>query len=168
MAGSYYLQFIKRERPDVVVIDKELLRRSWYFEQIKRNHPDVYERSRREIALFQEELYKFEHDLPYDPAAIEARYNELINSFFNNNVSTRPLYVTSEIETHLAPGYQRVPEGLVFRLYADSIFHPFTSPPIAMRPYPHTDKYTTQLYGLTRLMTAQREMYDRKHAETTR
>ena len=65
----------------MVIIDKELLRRSWYFEQIKRNHPDVYERSRQEIALFQGELYKFEHDLPYDPAVIEGRYNAMINSF---------------------------------------------------------------------------------------
>ena len=168
IAGSYYLQFIKRERPDVVVIDKELLRRSWYFEQLKRNHPDVYERSRQEIALFQEELYKFEHDLPYDPAAIEGRYNAMINSFFDNNASTRPLYVTSEIETYLAPGYQRIPEGLVFRLYADSLYHPFASQPFALRPYEHSDKYTTQLYGLIRLMVNQREMYDRKHAETVR
>jgi hypothetical protein len=168
IAGSYYLQFIKRERPDVVVIDKELLRRSWYFEQIKRNHPDVYERSRREIALFQEELYKFEHDLPYDPAAIEGRYNAMINSFFDNNASTRPLYVTSEIEQHLAPGYQRVPEGLVFRLYADSLYHLFASQSVSLRPYLHSDKYTTQLYGLIRVMGMQREMYERKHAEAAR
>jgi len=168
VAGSYYLQFIKHERPDVVIIDKELLRRSWYFEQIKRNHPDVYERSRQEIALFQGELYKFEHDLPYDPAVIEGRYNAMINSFFNNNASTRPLYVTSEIESYLAPGYQRVPEGLVFRLYADSLYHAFTQQPFSLRPYPHSDKYTTQLYGLIRLMVMQREMYDRKHGESVR
>ncbi|MCX6138183.1 MAG: DUF2723 domain-containing protein [Ignavibacteriales bacterium] len=162
VAGSYYLQIIKHERPDVVIIDKELLRRSWYFKQLENNHPEVYNRSKAEIELFLAELFKFEHDLPYEAGAIESRYNDMINSFFDKNKSDRPLYVTSEIEQHLAAGYQRAPEGLLFRLYDDSLYHPYAPRPITIRPYAHTDKYTTQLYGLIRLMLNHREMYDRK------
>ncbi|MDH7516084.1 MAG: DUF2723 domain-containing protein, partial [Bacteroidota bacterium] len=42
VSASYYYQLVERLRPDVVVIDKELLRRSWYFEQLRRWHPDIY------------------------------------------------------------------------------------------------------------------------------
>jgi hypothetical protein len=163
VAGSYYLQYVKHERPDVVVIDKELLRRSWYLEQIRNNHPDIYERSRGPIQLFLVELNKFEHDLPYDPTVIEARYNAMIDSFFDRNAVSRPLYVTTEIEPHLASGYVRIPEGLAWRLYKDTLYHPYTAPPIVIRPYAQTDKYTTQLYGLIKTMQVQRELYERSH-----
>lgn len=117
VSASYYYQHVKGLRNDVTVIDKELLRRSWYFEQIKHNFPSVYEKSRSEIEAFLIELYKFEHELPYDPAIIEERFNAMINSFIDNNFIERPVYVTVEIEQQFAPNYFRVPEGLAFRLY---------------------------------------------------
>lgn len=121
VSASYYYQLVEGWRNDVVVIDKELLRRSWYLDQIRRNHPDIYQRSQREIEAFRVQLDRFEHDLPYDGAAIEARFNEMIESFFANNAE-RPLYVTLEIEQHIAKDYVRVPEGLALRLYrADAL-----------------------------------------------
>ncbi len=121
VSASYYYQLVEGWRPDVVVIDKELLRRSWYLEQIRRNHPDIYRRSQREIEAFRVQLDRFEHDLPYDGAQIEARFNEMIESFFANNAD-RPLYVTLEIEQHIAKDHVRVPEGLALRLYrADAL-----------------------------------------------
>ena len=67
VSASYYFQYVKHIRTDVTVIDKELLRRSWYYLQMKKNHPAVYEKSKKEIDGFLEELYKFEHDLPVRP-----------------------------------------------------------------------------------------------------
>jgi len=54
-----------------------------------------------EIESFLEELYKFEHETPYNPAVIEARYNRMIDSFIDHNIDSVPVYVTSEIDLTL-------------------------------------------------------------------
>ena len=160
VAASYYFQYVKHARDDVTVIDKELLRRSWYYLQMKKNHPALYEKSKVEIEAFLEELYKFEHEAPYDPAVIEARYNRMIDSFIDHNIDSVPVYVTSEIEPHLASHYLRVPEGLAFRLYKDSLYHPIEFPTLLYRPYRKKDMYTQQLQGLYIKVLTQRAMYE--------
>ena len=113
-----------------------------------------------EIEAFLEELYKFEHETPYDPAVIEARYNRMIDSFIDHNIDSVPVYVTSEIEPHLASHYLRVPEGLAFRLYKDSLYHPIEFPTLLYRPYRKKDMYTQQLQGLYIKVLTQRAMYE--------
>ena len=117
---------------------------------MKKNHPALYEKSKAEIESFLEELYKFEHEAPYDPAVIEARYNRMIDSFIDHNIDSVPVYVTSEIEPHLASHYRRVPEGLAFRLYKDSIYHPIEFPTLLYRPYRKKDMYTRAASGAVR------------------
>jgi len=165
VSASYYFQYIKHVREDVTVIDKELLRRSWYYLQMKKNHPQMYEKSRNEIAAFLEELYKFEHDAPYDPAVIEARYNRMIDSFIDHNIDSVPVYVTSEIESHLAAHYRRVPEGLAFRLYTDSSYHPLDFPSFMYRPYRKKDMYTQQLQAMYARMLTQRAIYEQSYGK---
>jgi hypothetical protein len=41
-----------------------------------------------------------------------------------SSISERPVYVTTEIGPEFTRGYQRVPEGLAYRLWADTLFHP--------------------------------------------
>ena len=161
VAASYYFQYIKHVRDDVTVIDKELLRRSWYYLQMKKNHPALYEKSKTEIGSFLEELYKFEHETPYDPAVIEARYNRMIDSFIDHNIDSVAVYVTSEIESHLASHYRRVPEGLAFRLYKDSLYHPIDFPTLAYRPYRKKDMYTQQIQSMYSTMLMQRAMVEK-------
>jgi len=124
VSASYYYQYVKGYRPDVVVIDKELLRRSWYLKELESRHPWLIERSRPEIESFGVELAKFEHDVPYNPAVIQARYEGMIASVVRTALSDRPVYVTREIGPEFTRGYQRVPEGLAFRLRSDTLFHP--------------------------------------------
>ena len=123
VSASYYYQYVKGYRPDVAVIDKELLRRSWYLREIASRHPWLVEGSRPEIDAFENEVAKFEHELPYNPAVIQARYEGMIASMIRHSIAERPVYVTREIEPEFTRGYQRVPEGLAFRLWGDSLFH---------------------------------------------
>jgi Protein of unknown function (DUF2723) len=160
VSASYYFQYVKGVRDDVTVIDKELLRRSWYYLQMKKNHPVLYEKSRAEIESFLGELYKFEHEIPYDPAVIEARYNRMIDSFIDHNVDSVAVYVTGEIEPHLASHYLRVPEGLAYRLYKDSTYHPLDFPAVMYRPYLRKDMYTEQLRAMYTRMLSQRAVYE--------
>jgi hypothetical protein len=125
VSASYYFQKVKNIRKDVVIIDKELLRRSWYYNQLEINYPWLIEKSRPEINEFLKELYKFEHDLPYDPTAIQNAYLNVINSFIHKNITTNPIYVGMEIEKEIGAPYRRIPEGLLLRLYMDDLYHPY-------------------------------------------
>ena len=116
VAPVQYYQLVRKERPDVVVIDKELLRRSWYFIQLKSRFPWLMERSRQKVEAFLAELYKFEHDLPYDPGQIESRYVDMINELIDRSMEDRPVYVGPEIEPEFGRQYQKVPTGLMFQL----------------------------------------------------
>jgi hypothetical protein len=148
VSPSYYFQLVERCRDDVVVIDKELLRRSWYLEQLEHQYPQLIENSRVEVEPFLKELYKFEHDLPYDRAVIEARFEKMIQSFLLKNEPTRPVYVTPEIEQEFTRGFQRVPSGLAYRLYQDTIHHEITPRDFAFQPITKRDKYSEAIRSL--------------------
>jgi hypothetical protein len=116
VSASYYYQLVERFRSDVVVIDKELLRRSWYFKQLETQHPQVIKQSKLEIDAFLIELYKFEHNLPYAYEVIENRFAEVIRSIIEKNIDEQAVYVTGEIETQYLSGYEKIPAGLCFRI----------------------------------------------------
>jgi hypothetical protein len=135
VSASYYYQIVKGLRPDIAVVDKELLRRSWYFLQLERRYPWLIGHSKPEVEAFNQELYKFEHDLPYNPAVIQSRYVEMIRSFISQSMRSRPVYVTQEIEAEFTAGFQRVPEGLAFRLVSDTSFHGTEFSGYQIRPF---------------------------------
>jgi len=135
VSASYYYQIVKGVRPDIAVVDKELLRRSWYFLQLEHRYPWLIQQSKPEVDAFNQELYKFEHDLPYNPAVIQSRYVEMIRSFASKSMVSRPVYVTPEIEPEFTTGFQRVPEGLAFRLSSDTTFLGTEFPSYQIRPF---------------------------------
>jgi len=135
VSASFYFQLVKGVRPDVTVVDKELLRRSWYLLELERRYPWLISQSRQEVDAFRRELDKFEHDQPYDPRIIEARFQGMIRSFILESLPSKPVYVTKEIEPEFTTGLQRVPVGLAFRLLPDTLFHPTTLPDFRYRPF---------------------------------
>ncbi len=135
VSASYYYQYVKGIRPDVAVVDKELLRRSWYLKELGVRHPWLIESSKQEVEAFSEELLKFEHDIPYNPAIIQDRFVQLIRSMIERALAERPVYVTHEIEPEFTQGFQRVPDGLVFRLFKDTEFHPTNFPVYQYEPF---------------------------------
>lgn len=124
VSPALYYQHVRRERPDVVVIDKELLRRSWYFTQLERNWPWLVARSRGSIDRFLVELRKFERGLPYRYEDIESSFNFMINDLIRSSMADRPVYVGPEIEPQFGSGLERVPAGLLFRLEQTGTTHP--------------------------------------------
>ncbi len=145
VSAAYYEQLVRGDRRDVVVIDKELLRRSWYFHQLEVRFPWLIARSRMEVDAFLVELDKFEHDRPYNGAVIEARYAAMLRSIIEKNLSDRPVYVCPEIEARYTAGFQRVPTGLAFRLYADTVFHPTSRPEFYYRPLDRSGRLEDQV-----------------------
>lgn len=155
VAPSLYFQLVRHERPDLTIVDKELLRRSWYFIYLKDRYPWLIERSNREVDAFLAELFKFEHDLPYDPGAIEARYVGMINSFIDQTMKDRPVYLGPEIEQEMGQRYRRVPAGLFFRLSQVVDSSGLTTIKIDYRPTSYESRLTSALRSLyARMLTA--------------
>ncbi len=150
VSASYYVQYVRGERTDVTVVDKELLRRSWYLNDLARRYPVFMERCRVEVEAFRKELFKFEHDLPYEGPVIEARFVGMIRAMIVKSMASGPVYVTPEIEEQFTDGYQRVPEGLVFRVVPDTGFRPVREPEFSARPFygvGRLEQMVWQLYG---------------------
>lgn len=160
VAASYYFQHIKNIRPDVVVLDKELFRRSWYFPQLEKLYPALMKKSVREVDLFQQELFKFEHDLPYDYSSIEGRYTTMLKSFIEKNDSAS-FYVTPEIEQQYTSGYHRIPEGLLFRITKDTSYIQAPFPQIQFRDFAGNDVYAKQIKSFTMNGLLRRSAYEK-------
>lgn len=159
ISASYYYQHVNHIRPDVVILDKELFRRSWYFPQLEQMYPLVIKNSKMEIELFLQELYKFEHNLPYQYEIIEGRYRDLLMSFIKNN-NGRFVYITSEIDQSYTSGYFRIPEGFVYRLTKDTAYSRFSFSNYQFRQYQGNDPYTKSLKNLMSAALINRASYE--------
>jgi hypothetical protein len=149
VSPMFYAQEIEQRRPDVKVIDVNLLRRSWYFDYLRHAHPDLFERSREKIDAFVEILKQWERD----PAAfatnqlltqrISAAFFEMIRSIVTNENRLARVYITQdllfvdtmngELTKWITQNYQLVPQGLVFNLAADQSFHDLPDPHLQTR-----------------------------------
>ncbi|MFN3781299.1 MAG: DUF2723 domain-containing protein, partial [Candidatus Kapaibacteriota bacterium] len=85
-SAFWYLQQVEGYRKDVVLIEKELLRRTWYLEQLRRWYPQVINKSKLEMEKFLEQLELFESDKLYDPREIQFRFENLLRSFVAKNI----------------------------------------------------------------------------------
>lgn len=148
VSASYYVQEVRRERRDVLVIDKELLRRSWYLKELAAKAPVFMEKVAMEVDLFGRELAKFEQGVPYDGQVIEARYVGMIRAMIARGMEERAVYVTSEIEPEFTTGMVRVPEGLAMRVVADTLFHPTPLKEFRARPYARGGRLEDMIWRL--------------------
>jgi len=136
VSASLYYQFVKDVRPDLIIIDKELLRKSWYLDYVKTHYPEIYERSRNEFETYKKELINFERETsrytnPKSDAdrqlvlKIQRAFLILLDSILENN-SDRNFYTTFEIEQEnsekFGRDYMRIPEGLLIKYTKDTSF----------------------------------------------
>jgi len=133
----FYLQQVEHMRPDVCIIDKELIRRSWYFDYLSRVYPWLAERSRSEIGSYMRYLDEFEQGRLKDPAEIQRRYIALLESFITRSPE-RPAYMTHDADAGLDAGQmlageRRVPVGLLFQIRSDTVLPEFDYTRFAVR-----------------------------------
>ncbi len=129
LSASFYMQYVHNYRPDVIVLDKELMRKSWYMKHIRDHYPELYDRSKNEFENYLAELKKFErftdnYTKPKNETdkqnliLIQTAFMNLLNSIITQN-SDHAFYTTSEIEEdkneRMMKDYARIPEGLLFR-----------------------------------------------------
>ncbi len=153
VSASIYYQYIKGERSDLIIIDKELLRRSWYIRHVQLHFPIIYERSKLEFETYYAELLKFEKETSRytnpktesdrnDLAKINTAFMALLNSLIENNINDKNIYTTFEIEDNqaekFAKEYIRVQEGVLLRIIKNfNDYNDFAEPELT---YQITDK----------------------------
>ena len=119
VSAFWYKQQIEGYRKDVILIEKELLRRTWYPKQVFKWYPEL-ESSKTEKDNFLFHLEKFEKEENYDVNGIQITFIKLLKSFIDNDINKRPVYLTYDIlqtEQQLTKDYFLKPEGLAFRVY---------------------------------------------------
>jgi hypothetical protein len=139
VSPMFYAQEIEQRRPDVKVVDLNLLRRSWYFDYLQHAHPGLIDRSREKIDSYVQLLKEWERD-PESFASnqeltqrISMAFLEMIQSMVRNEIQVASVYITNDVlsadktngyVTQWIPqAYQLVPQGLVFNLTTDRNFH---------------------------------------------
>ncbi|MGO9481900.1 MAG: DUF2723 domain-containing protein, partial [Candidatus Kryptoniota bacterium] len=128
VAASLYYQNIMRLRSDIIVIDKELLRRSWYASQVHNRYAFIFPTNDPAYNEYQDNLRLFENELPYDPAVIEHSYSAFIREIiFGAMKNGRDVFVGPELEDQYLYGFNKVPYGLLFELKTDTSYVPFAA-----------------------------------------
>jgi hypothetical protein len=109
-----YLRKVEGFRKDLVVIDKELLRRTWYVKYLRREYPDLMGRMEGVVDNYLAELVKFEYGRPYDPYAIQKAYLELLEGFVDAKMDDGVFLafpVPDRDLDQVRPDYARLPFG---------------------------------------------------------
>lgn len=101
-----YAQDVGGLRPDVVVLDQELLRRSWYLQDLEYQHPALIAGSRAQVAAFLAAVKPFEAGQAYDGATIDAAYYAMIKSFVDEyERAGRDVYFAYQPDQRIVQGY---------------------------------------------------------------
>lgn len=119
-SSCLYLVHHQGLRRDVVLVNKELLRRSWYLAHLRKRYPEYMAACQGQVERYQVRLSDFEHGRPYDARELQSLYQGLLNALLLNNYYDNSPYLTQPRllgdYDGVAAQYQRVPEGLLYRL----------------------------------------------------
>jgi hypothetical protein len=161
VSGSWYLQAVERVRPDIAVIDQELLRRSWYLDQMATWHPALMHSIAPQVERFRTQVLKFERDEPYDPAEIQGAYVGMIDALIDSAAAHRPVFVTGEVPPEMGRMYERIPSYLALRLSRDSSYVPQEFPRYRFHPWEgRIDHYAAKAYELYARSSFARALYE--------
>lgn len=111
-----YFRYALNLHPDIVLIDKELLRRSWYLDFLQRYHTEITGESQMQIKHFLELLKPFEAGMEYDSNALTSSFRAMISSIIKTNALKRPVYTNIVQDPYVVPGMVRIPVGVLYKL----------------------------------------------------
>jgi hypothetical protein len=168
VSSSYYFQNIEGFRKDAVIIDKELLRRSWYYNQLKRNHPEIYNGIKEEAETFVNAVKPFERDEPYNAAILEGSYQSVMTNIVKSNIGSRSVYIGPELfEAEMQQGNFRLPEGysivpdlFLFKVVKGKEYVPAANPDFTIRLPKKRDHYINTIENFIGGMLVRRALYE--------
>ena len=168
ISPAYYIQKIEKFRPDVHIIDKELLRRSWYFNQLNRNDSLIISGVMPTINQFKEALVPFEREGQFDPVLLEKLYQALLKGLIETNIDRREVYLGAELvmnemqkgEFKLPEGYTLVPDIFFFQVVKTNKYVPADDPVFHLRFPKQQNYYVNFVADMTGSMLVRRALYE--------
>lgn len=168
ISASYYFQLVENVKPQVVIVDKELLRRSWYYNQLERNHPGILNGVKTEVNLFLEALKPFERKEQYNAQLLENLFRRIITNLLLSNSNEREIYIGPEIfenemqrgEVALPEGFKIVPHLFLFKVVKSDDYVEAPLPVFKMNFSGEKDKYQKALSSIVSLMLIRRAAYE--------
>lgn len=168
ISASYYFQHVENFRRDVIVIDKELLRRSWYFNQLERNFPGLLSGLTNEVNLFLEALKPFERSENHDPQLLESLYRQIMTKLVTTNLDKYNIYIAPEIvenemkkgEFLLPQDYYLVPDLFLFKVVKNKDYIPANQPEFRIRLPEQRNYYVNFIEHKVGGMLARRAVYE--------
>jgi len=168
ISESYYFQLVENFRKDVIVIDKELLRRSWYYNQIKTNHPKLLLGIEPEVNQFIEALQPFEREENFNANLLENLFRKIMTGLITTNISKHDYFIAPELvdvemrqgNFQLPTGYTLVPYLFLFKVVNSNEYVEAPRPDFNIRFDNRDDKYLVALKGFLSSMLIRRATYE--------
>lgn len=168
ISPSYYFQLVEDFRRDVVVIDKELLRRSWYYHQLSTNYPDIVKNIQPGVYGFLNAVKPFERGENFNANLIEFYYRKIMTDLVKENMINHDYFVAPEIvdgemkrgEFQLPNGYSLVPYLFLYKVVKTNGYIECPSPEFKIRFPANEDKYILSLKKIIAEMLANRALYE--------
>lgn len=179
VSPAYYYHLVEHVRPDVTILDKELLRRSWYHNQIKAWDRDLALRIEKEASIFNAEVLKFERKEKYDPNILQPAFENYITAILAQ-YKNRPVYVSSLIldadiargvDVKLPPNTALIPETYFFKVVPvdTAIYHPLPIPAVFNVEFTDKehDKFQKQILNYSMNVLSSRVQYEMTYDRKT-
>lgn len=168
VSPSYYFQYVEHYRTDVIIVDKELLRRSWYYNQLNNDHPKLFEGLQDYVNSFLNAVAPFEKDQKYDSQILEKCYRNVLTQIVANNISKRDVYIAPELfdiemqkgELVLPSGYTLVPELFNFKVVKGNNYVAAPDPNFTIRFPEKGNYYIDFIKNTVGSMLARRALYE--------
>lgn len=168
ISASYYFQFVEKFKPEIAIVDKELLRRSWYYNQLERNYPGLLAGLQNDVKLFLDALKPFERKENYNSALLENLYRRIMMNLVSTNFDTRDVYIAPELfdnemqrgEFTLPEGFKLVPHLFLFKVVKTDDYVEAPLPDFKLNFSERKDKYQTSLSSFVGLMLVRRAYYE--------
>lgn len=176
ISASYYFQNVENFRNDVIVIDKELLRRSWYFNQLERNHADILAGVKNEVSMFLDALKPFERSEKFNAQLLESLYRQIMTKLVTTNIDRYNIYLAPEMvdnemqkgEFALPQDYYLVPDLFLFKVVRSKEYVPAQEPHFNIQFPERKNYYVNFIEEKIGLMLARRAIYELQNNKSDR
>jgi hypothetical protein len=176
ISESYYYQFVENYRPDVKIIDKELVRRSWYFNQMDSYDPSLFAGIKTEVDQFLVALQPFERGKNFDANRLENLYRKIMMKLITTNIDKRDFYIAPELveqemkrgEFTLPPGYNLVPDLFLFIVVKGNEYVPAADPNFKIRFPDKRNHYIDSIEKFIGTLLSNRAAYEMRFGKRDR
>ena len=176
ISASYYFQNVEGFRKDVIVIDKELLRRSWYYNQLKRSYPELFSGLENEVNMFLDALKPFERSENYNSQLLESLFRQIMTKLVTTNIGKYNIYLAPEMvdiemqkgEFALPQDYFLVPDLFLFRVVRTKAYIPAIDPGFQIQVPERRDYYINFIEEKIGSMLARRAIYEIQNNKSDR